>query len=121
MIPAIQELTPIEKWMRNTGYLLRKARLLRKLSQQEAALRSGLHEKLLCKIETGHHLGNILTYRKIADAYGISYGFLSAVYHQIPTGRQWHELELLQKQQQANRKSRQRIKLRLYKQLELNW
>ena len=31
MIPPIQELTPIEKWMRNTGYLLRKARLLRKL------------------------------------------------------------------------------------------
>jgi transcriptional regulator with XRE-family HTH domain len=51
---------------------LRQWRLSRFWTQAELALRSGVSEPTIVRLERGHHAANMTTIRKLAQAFGIA-------------------------------------------------
>ena len=119
MMPTVSELTPGEIFVRNTAYLLRKRRLFLCLLIIEAAERAKLCRKVLAAAETGSCLSTIDTYHSLADAYGMDYSFLSATYTTVPSHQQLRELDIMQAQLEAYKKSHGKIKMNIGTQLEL--
>jgi transcriptional regulator with XRE-family HTH domain len=58
-------------YLRDVGLRIRLHRVSRRVSQDELARRSGLSRVTLGSIERGDHPATVLTYRKLARAFGI--------------------------------------------------
>jgi transcriptional regulator with XRE-family HTH domain len=54
------------------GFRVRVARLRRRVSQDELAQLSGISRVTLGSIERGEHAATVLTYRKLAQAFGVT-------------------------------------------------
>ena len=67
------------------GSVVRQFRLLRGMSQEQLADRSGLHRTYISSIERGVRNVSLVNIQKIADALGIS---LSEIFAEIENGEE---------------------------------
>jgi DNA-binding XRE family transcriptional regulator len=66
------------------GFRVRVARLRRRVSQDELAQLAGVSRVTLGSIERGEHAATVLTYRKLARAFGVT---LSDLLEEEPEAR----------------------------------
>ena len=61
---------------RAIGFVLRRARKLTKMNQEEAAEMAGVNRSHLARLERGHHAPSCFTLAKLAECYGVGFGGL---------------------------------------------
>lgn len=72
-----RELQPAEQeYLRQLGRRVRVCRLVAGLTQEELAVRSGVHRATLGTIERGEHAAGVLTYLRLSRPLGVWMGAL---------------------------------------------
>jgi transcriptional regulator with XRE-family HTH domain len=61
-----------DSYLLELGLRVRVARLRRRISQDELARTAGVSRVTLGSIERGEHAATVLTYRKLAKAFGVT-------------------------------------------------
>jgi transcriptional regulator with XRE-family HTH domain len=59
-------------YLTELGFRVRVGRMRRRLSQEELAQLAGIPRVTLGSIERGEHAATVLTYRKLAQAFGVT-------------------------------------------------
>lgn len=72
------------------------------LTQLELAELSGVHNKLISQLETGHHLAAPGTIKKLAEALQISPQKLAGICELTPVARRWRPAPRVQKGETAS-------------------
>ena len=101
------------------GYCLWQARLVKKLSLKEVSQATGLHEKLIKRMEGNEYYFNIRTIEPLIWFYGLNYCQVFGYGLAKPTHKELKELKTMQKQLNRYLKSKKRIEPQIGVQLKL--
>ncbi len=102
-----------------TGYCLWQARLIKKLSLEEVSQATGLHKKLIERIEGSEYYFTIRTIEPLIWYYGLNYSQVFGYGLGKPTRQELQELKIMQKHLNRYLKSKKRIEPQIGVQLKL--
>lgn len=100
----------IKRYIKRLAYEIKKARLERQLCVCEVAYATGLHESVIRRIETGGHTFNLCAIYPLVKFLGLLETRIFSAEVTEPTREEWNELEKMQRDFNAFRKSKGRIK-----------
>lgn len=101
------------------GYRLKCLRLKKRLSVNQVSTTTGLHKKVIERIEAGGHFFGIRTIETLAHNYQTTIPELFTHTHTPPTRQQWQQVKKWQKQLNRSFKSKDRKPPQVGMQLKL--